>query len=108
MIARPGRHGDANERQWCVVICAVLKGRSDGNVDGRSGAERRYLLAGSIPPPDRAGATGDVPKFRNGSVNGRAVNLPSRNGGMDHVAGRPIHDEANVGTSGRARIGRSV
>lgn len=100
-IAGPRRHRDADEFQGGWPRAAVLKRRTDGDVDGGAGHKRGHFFNCPRFAPNLAFPFQHMPKFRNCRVDRRAVDLLWRNRAVNHVSGRPVHYEADVGPGGR-------
>src|SRR5262249_26050368 len=103
-VARPARHGDAEELEWADAGAAILERRSDRDVDGDTCFQNGCLFTCALPPPYLPSARQDVPELAHRGVDGRPVDLTWWDGGVDHVAGLAFHQVPDLCSRGGAGI----
>src|SRR6478735_1723691 len=103
VVARPRRQGRAGEDKGHGSGAAVLKGRTKRDVDTHAGDEPGdAFMAVQRAAPDLSLAREDVPILVDGAEVAGAANNPRRNGRVDHVAVRSVHEETDTSSQGRS------
>src|SRR5512132_2695699 len=103
LVAWPRRQGRDRADKGHVRGAAVLKGCAERDVDTHAqGEPGDALLAVRRAPPVFSLAREDVPVLVDGPEMAGAANHPWWHGRVDHVAVRPVHQETDMSSQGRA------
>src|SRR5688500_11562150 len=103
VVAGPRRQGGAGENKGHVPGAAILKCRTQRDVDTHARSEPGdALMAVRRAAPDLSLAREDVPILVDGPEAARAANHPRRHGRVDHVALRSVHQETDKSSQRRS------